>query len=293
MEGKFIGKGSFGYVTPLVIDPVSNLVVAIKHMPIPKSDDEKRRTKLLKELEILQKIAYHRQCPCIIHFYGPLRNPNEAELCFVLEFMSMDLEKAYGNFHKIKPFKKKMLNIFLRRVTYDISVALEFMRNHNLSHNDLKPTNILLNEKGRLLLTDFSESTDIKKEKGFENISDLGTLYYWPPECMESNGTCSSERFHLWALGIILLEISIGKHPYPLGKDKIELNSYIKSWRANIPPAKVSKQSARFIRRLFRKGRTDKVISYGDFRKSRYLTFMTSDPSYQEIDLFRSIISFG
>ena len=46
-----------------------------------------------------------------------------------------------------------------------IIVALEFMHGQNVAHRDLKPDNILLDEKNRIKICDFGEAKVIEDEE--------------------------------------------------------------------------------------------------------------------------------
>jgi serine/threonine protein kinase len=123
------------------------------------------------------------------------------------------------------------------------------MQIHDLSHNDIKPANILLDRQGHLKLADFGESDKLVDGK-VPRTPHPGTCYYWAPEYTESNGTCSSERSNLWALALTLLETSIGKHPYPSDMSEFQRDSYIKTWTPKVPLDKISQESADFILHL-------------------------------------------
>lgn len=81
---------------------------------------------------------------------------------------------------------------------------------------DVKPTNILLNQKGDVKLCDFGVSGQLEKSLAKTNI---GCQSYMAPERIKgesqnalSTYTVSSD---VWSLGLATLEIALGKYPYP------------------------------------------------------------------------------
>jgi mitogen-activated protein kinase kinase 1 len=69
----------------------------------------------------------------------------------------------------------------------------------------------LLDSSGQLKLTDFGISKDLGKTYAITNTF-VGTLVYMSPERMSSKNYSYSAD--IWALGIILFEMAMGKHPY-------------------------------------------------------------------------------
>lgn len=130
--------------------------------------------------------------------------------------------------------------------TIQVVSALKFMSGHGLSHNDVKPENILLDRQGNLVLADFGESDDIN-DGTVPHTNRPGTPYYWPPEYTQQQRMCSSERSNLYALGLTLVEMCLGRHPYPMYMDGFTLDGHIQSWRPSLPLDKVSKESDQFI----------------------------------------------
>ena len=78
-------------------------------------------------------------------------------------------------------------------------------------HRDIKPENILLNSEGQLKLTDFGISKQLEKTYAITNTF-VGTLIYMSPERM--GGKNYSYSSDIWSLGLVILELACGKHPY-------------------------------------------------------------------------------
>jgi serine/threonine protein kinase len=75
---------------------------------------------------------------------------------------------------------------------------------------DLKPDNILLDEKGHAHITDFNIAVHINPKKKFKSQS--GTLSYMAPEVFAKTGYTWTVDW--WSLGIVVFECIFGKRPF-------------------------------------------------------------------------------
>jgi len=77
-------------------------------------------------------------------------------------------------------------------------------------HRDLKPANVLINNQGRVVITDFGIS--IQREDG-PTYQLVGTPGYMAPEQL-TPGAQLTECTDIYALGLILYELVVGQHPF-------------------------------------------------------------------------------
>jgi serine/threonine-protein kinase len=80
------------------------------------------------------------------------------------------------------------------------------MHNLDVLHRDLKPTNVMLDGRGRVRLTDFGLATTVDSEGPVEIA---GTPAYMAPE--QFAGQTLSVATDLYALGLVLWEIFTGE----------------------------------------------------------------------------------
>ena len=82
------------------------------------------------------------------------------------------------------------------------------MHNIDIVHRDLKIDNILYNESVKIIDFGFSSHTFDKKLTQY-----CGTLNYMAPEII-SKEPYWGKQIDIWALGILLYYLSVGKYPF-------------------------------------------------------------------------------
>ena len=81
-------------------------------------------------------------------------------------------------------------------------------------HNDIKPSNILINEKYDLLLTDFALAEPIENsDKDKDRVKNsAGTPAYLAPERWQGQG--ATMQSDIYAFGMVMFEILVGERPF-------------------------------------------------------------------------------
>jgi serine/threonine protein kinase len=100
------------------------------------------------------------------------------------------------------------------RLLVPVARALEYTHEHNIINRDVKPSNILMTEKGLPMLTDFG-LVKIFEGKDSTNLTasgaGLGTPDYMAPEQWIGEATALSD---LYSLGVVLYEMITAHRPY-------------------------------------------------------------------------------
>lgn len=125
--------------------------------------------------------------------------------------------KEYAKYGSLKDFTR--LNIMLDLAVKEINHGLKILHEDNILHLNLKPSNILMREKQppHLVFTDIDISSMIEYEQMKRAITLKGRPLYSSPELL--TGIIGKEADY-WALGIILLELLDGSHPFGNLDDK-------------------------------------------------------------------------
>lgn len=102
---------------------------------------------------------------------------------------------------------------FFREVASQVGNALDLLHQNNLLHLDVKPSNILLRSKNPLdmVLIDFGIATSLASDMSKKFTQTRGTPMYQSPESYTGGMGWASDW---WGLGMILLEIANGSHPF-------------------------------------------------------------------------------
>jgi serine/threonine-protein kinase len=102
----------------------------------------------------------------------------------------------------------------ISRTIGQIAAALDYAHSKDVIHRDVKPSNVLLDEHGNCLLSDFGlakvliSSTQLTASGAF-----LGTPKYASPEqCLGSSEI--DQRSDVYSLGVILYEMVTGRPPF-------------------------------------------------------------------------------
>jgi class 3 adenylate cyclase/predicted Ser/Thr protein kinase len=97
-------------------------------------------------------------------------------------------------------------------ILHQVGRALAVAHDSGVVHRDLKPGNILVDERGRAVLTDFGIARSVRGEGMTLAGTLVGTPEYMSPE--QATGQTADHRTDIYALGIILYECCAGKPPF-------------------------------------------------------------------------------
>jgi len=169
-------------------------------------------TRLRHEYNILQSLHLEG----ITQILG-LENVNNGLALVSEDFEGISLKSLIN---KQKLSIKSMLSIAIQ-----LAEILSQLHKQHVIHKDIKPHNILVNEKtGEVNLIDFSIASRLSKETPSITNPDLleGTLAYMSPEQTGRMNRAIDYRTDLYSLGATLYEVFTGKVPF-LAADAMEL----------------------------------------------------------------------
>ena len=96
----------------------------------------------------------------------------------------------------------------IKWIIYQISYGLYILHSNQIIHNDIKPSNILIDEIGGITICDFGSAAYKNKE------SDSYTRYYSSPEFLSNTNKIRDEKSDMWSLGVIMVELFLKKNRF-------------------------------------------------------------------------------
>uniref|UniRef100_A0A914ZPV0 cyclin-dependent kinase n=1 Tax=Parascaris univalens TaxID=6257 RepID=A0A914ZPV0_PARUN len=128
-------------------------------------------------------------------------------LTLVFEYVDRDLKQYLDQCHEnIAMYNVRLFLVQLLR-------GLNYCHRRRVLHRDLKPQNLLINEKGELKLADFGLArAKSVPTKTYSN--EVVTLWYRPPDVLLGS-TDYSTHIDMWGVGCILFEMISGRALFP------------------------------------------------------------------------------
>ncbi len=215
--GEELGRGGMGVVYR-AHDSVLDREVAVKLLSNLGLGTE-GRARLLHEAQAVAKLSH----PNIV----PVFDAGEAE-----EGPFIVMEMIEGESLHDRP-PADLEDII--EVSCQICDALDHAHSHKVIHRDLKPENVLITPEGTAKLMDFGLARPVSSRLTKEGTL-TGTVFYMAPE--QALGKVLDGRVDLYALGVVLYELTTGRLPFeaddPLGVISQHINAQA------IPPSKVN-----------------------------------------------------
>ncbi|KAL8171851.1 hypothetical protein V2J09_023655 [Rumex salicifolius] len=117
--------------------------------------------------------------------------------------------------HIHNPSEDFVLNWAMRlKIAADSAGAIAYLHSSSstpIYHRDIKPCNILLDDKYRAKVSDFGSSKSIEIDQTHLTTLVQGTLGYLDPEYFESN--IFTDKSDVYSFGVVLLELMTSKKP--------------------------------------------------------------------------------
>lgn len=190
-----LGRGACASVRRALHAPSVSLV-AVKVVAV---HDESKRRQLLRELSALHQFKGDH----IVAFHGAYTKPDA--ICAVLEFMD---GKSVHDAMQAMSFNEEAISV----IAHGCVAALAALHAERQLHRDVKPSNILLDWRWRVKLSDFGVSRAVDNTLGIAQTY-VGTLAFMAPERIV--GADYSFPSDLWSFGLCLATMALGRIPLP------------------------------------------------------------------------------
>ncbi|VDP88620.1 unnamed protein product [Echinostoma caproni] len=162
-------------------------------------------------------------------------------------------------------------DVVTRFVVACVLEAFTYLHTQGIIYRDLKPENLLLDEKGYVKLCDFGFAKRIGLNK--KTWTFCGTPEYVAPEIILNKGHDHSADY--WSLGILIYELLTGSPPFT-GSDPMKIyNVVLRGIDAvEFSPLHITRTAATLIKRLCAQNPTQR-LGYGlggiiDIKQNKY-----------------------
>jgi len=185
--------------------PSSGASYVVK-MSVPGATSQRAMGRLVHEQRMLDKLA---QVPGVVRLVSFEFDGTQASL--LLEDQSLQsLDRLLVDRRRFSPLDTLRIGLETSRVLEGIHAA-------GVIHKDLKPQNMLWDEKNRrVTLLDFAIASELAEEATNATIPEAleGTLAYMSPEQTGRMARGVDARTDLYSLGIVLFELLCGHRPF-------------------------------------------------------------------------------
>jgi len=245
-----LGEGGMGRVWR-GYDPDLEVTVAIKELK-EQFRDQANLERFYREAQIAAKCRHQN----IVLITDLSKTPPY----FVMEFLEARELSTYV--HKGKPITLAQLVKILSQVCD----GLGFLHSRGIYHRDLKPANIMLLKDDVVKVTDFGISKAPFGQATMTQVI-MGTIPYMSPEQITAPAKVDG-RSDLWALGVIMYELTQRKHPFPGEGDINTIFHIVHSQPAPFGPfpPKVEGPVQQLLTKALQKSPDDRIRSTEEFK---------------------------
>ncbi|KAI8087009.1 kinase-like domain-containing protein [Gilbertella persicaria] len=242
-----VGKGAFGKVR-VVQHKGTKKLYALKYINKEKCIDMNAVANIISERNLLESIDYS----LIVNLRYAFQD--DENLFMVLDLMlGGDLRFQLD---QMGTLPEKYVQFYAAQ----LALCLNHLHSQHIIHRDIKPDNILLDERGHAHLTDFNIAVRLTEKRKFLT-SIAGSLAYISPEILKKQGYSYSVDW--WSLGIVIYELLYGERPFR-AKSNEELQKRIISSPIDFPKEpKVSPEAINFVQGLLTRD-VEKRLGVGD-----------------------------
>ncbi len=187
--------------------------VAIKILSTKLTTDPDIVRRFERESLVIAKLNH----PNIVHVID--KGSAGGRYYFVMEYINGT------SLREIIDSERVPLNTKLEMIV-QVCKALDYAHKNGVIHRDIKPTNILIDRQGNALVADFGIAQIIGTPDAEMTSSDviMGTMAYMSPE-QKVSSTNVDQTTDIYAVGIMLYEILVGKKPLGHFKLPTEINA--------------------------------------------------------------------
>jgi serine/threonine protein kinase len=221
-------------------DEVRNQFVAIKAITDDLFFDANFSKRFLDEGRRHLKLTHPNIVPVLDVFNADNQN------CLVMELIE---GVSLADLIKSRPEQRLSISEAIP-IIQDLLNALNHAHMHGIIHRDVKPSNVLLDKKGRGYLIDFGIALAIGEDRRTRTGQTIGTPHYMSPEQIVSPREID-HRTDVYSVGCVFYEMLTGRPPFIADFGTTgDVDFAIKRAHANmqpIPPAELVRTIPAYI----------------------------------------------
>ncbi|XP_022875151.1 CBL-interacting serine/threonine-protein kinase 7-like [Olea europaea var. sylvestris] len=199
--GCVLGRGSFAKVYHATsLDDNSD--VAIKVIDKATTVDAAMEPRIVREVSAMRRLEHH---PNILKLHEVMATKTKI-------YLVMELAPGGELFAKLSR-QRRFSESTARLYFHQLVSALIFCHQNGIAHRDIKPQNLLLDNKGSLKITDFGLSALPEQKKDGLIYTACGTPAYTAPEVVYRKGYDGSKA-DAWSCGVLLYVFLVGCIPF-------------------------------------------------------------------------------
>jgi len=192
-----LGKGGMGEVYR-ADDLILEQPVALKFLPEAMAKDEAAQERFRNEIRVARRVSHPNVCR--VYDVGEVDGHTFLSMEYVDGEDLASLLRRIGRLPGDKALE----------IARQLCAGLAAAHREGVLHRDLKPANIMLDGRGRAVMTDFGLASLAERVEGFEARN--GTPAYMAPEQLA--GQEVTARSDIYTLGLVLYEIFTGKRAF-------------------------------------------------------------------------------
>ncbi len=201
-----LGQGLSGSVYSAIQTSI-NRKVAVKFFDSAfVRDDEAMQKRFVREAKLLARFQ-HQNLPYVLT-EGTVQAAHGKAPYFVMEYI-----EGHTLGELLRRDQRLDLNVAIEYAT-QILDALGYSHTHKIVHRDVKPNNIMINQRGRCFLIDFSIGVSFQPDAGLTRATKSGEVFgtpnYMSPEQLQDASKVDS-RTDIYSIGVVLLEMLTGR----------------------------------------------------------------------------------
>ena len=214
---KQIGNGRMSTVY-LALDSASgDAPVALKILNTAHPDEIKLEL-FRRETTALKRLRH----PNIVRLLDSGWSEGEQAFYLVIEYLPYSLDRFLSG-----ELQSPLGSLEMYRVMREVAEALTYAHSKNVIHRDVKPSNILLNDNGRPMLTDFGISKLLTQLTVGETLAGFWSGGYASPE--QRTGELTDLRSDVYSLGAVFYQLLSCEEPPPEGPTPMLVDKHVKA----------------------------------------------------------------